>query len=188
MAAQAGLCLTWSETPWRGSILIVDKHRAQTLSRFCSLILFEFYFPDHSLWLNFIKEIILYNKKGAIVFCVWNKKVEHMTCTTLIDQTIIFFLISVSCIRKQIYLQQIVKLKGFKYKDDMSRRVTKPTMWLCAQRRLRSAWASAQSDQSTLCAQWVAKGPSRFMWTAKTLIIWVFAGRTATLLVLGEGV
>ena len=31
---------------------------------------------------------------------------------------------------------------------------------MCAQRRLRSAWASAQSDQSSLCAQWVAKGPS----------------------------
>ena len=30
----------------------------------------------------------------------------------------------------------------------MSRLVTKPTMWLCAQRRLRSAWTSAQSDQS----------------------------------------
>ena len=28
---------------------------------------------------------------------------------------------------------------------------------LCAQRRLRSAWASAQSDQSSLCAQWVPK-------------------------------
>ena len=27
----------------------------------------------------------------------------------------------------------------------------KPTMWLCAQRRLRSAWASAQSDQSLRC-------------------------------------
>ena len=27
----------------------------------------------------------------------------------------------------------------------------KPTMWLCAQRRLRSAWASAQSDQSLCC-------------------------------------
>ena len=26
----------------------------------------------------------------------------------------------------------------------------------CAQRTLRSAWASAQSDQSSLCAQWVA--------------------------------
>ena len=42
----------------------------------------------------------------------------------------------------------------------MSRLTTKPTKWLCAQRRLRSAWASAQSDQSSLCAQWVAKDPS----------------------------
>ena len=30
----------------------------------------------------------------------------------------------------------------------MSRDMTKPIKWLCAQRRLRSAWASAQSDQS----------------------------------------
>ena len=30
---------------------------------------------------------------------------------------------------------------------------------MCAQRRLRSAWASAQSDQSSLCGQWVAKDP-----------------------------
>ena len=33
---------------------------------------------------------------------------------------------------------------------DLSRDMTKPTKWLCAQRRLRSAWASAQSDQSSL--------------------------------------
>ena len=32
--------------------------------------------------------------------------------------------------------------------------------YLCAQQRLRLAWASAQSDQSSLCAQWVAKDPS----------------------------
>ena len=37
---------------------------------------------------------------------------------------------------------------------------------MCAQRRLRSAWASAQSDQSSLCAQWVAKDQS-FQWVAK---------------------
>ena len=30
---------------------------------------------------------------------------------------------------------------------------------MCAQRRLRSAWASAQSDQSSLYAHWVAKDP-----------------------------
>ena len=29
--------------------------------------------------------------------------------------------------------------------------MTKQTMWLCAQRRLRPAWASAQSDQSLRC-------------------------------------
>ena len=32
----------------------------------------------------------------------------------------------------------------------MSRIMTKPTKWVCAQRRLRSAWASTQSDQSHL--------------------------------------
>ena len=36
--------------------------------------------------------------------------------------------------------------------DDKSRLMTKPTTWLCAQRRLRSAWAFAQSDQSLRCA------------------------------------
>ena len=42
----------------------------------------------------------------------------------------------------------------------MSRLMTKLTKWLFAQRKLRSVWASAQSDQSSLCAQWVAKDPS----------------------------
>ena len=36
--------------------------------------------------------------------------------------------------------------------------MTKPTKWLYAQRRLRSAWASAQSDQSSLSA-WRNIGP-----------------------------
>ena len=49
--------------------------------------------------------------------------------------------------------------------------MTKPTKWVCAKRRLRSAWASAQSDQSLRCA---LNGSLRtqgfFMRTAKTLI------------------
>ena len=40
--------------------------------------------------------------------------------------------------------------------------MTKPTKWECDQPRLRSAWASTQSDQSSLCAQWVVKDP-RFL-------------------------
>ena len=35
--------------------------------------------------------------------------------------------------------------------DYLNRDMTKPTKWLCAQRRLRSAWAFAQSDQSLRC-------------------------------------
>ena len=40
---------------------------------------------------------------------------------------------------------------GISFENKMSRDMTKPTKWLCAQRRLRSAWASAQSDQSLRC-------------------------------------
>ena len=45
---------------------------------------------------------------------------------------------------------------------DMSRDVSKPTKWRCAQRRLRSAWASAYLIRVVLCANWVAKDP-RFL-------------------------
>ena len=38
------------------------------------------------------------------------------------------------------------------FKQQMSRDMKKPTKWLCAQRRLRSAWAFLQSDQSLRCA------------------------------------
>ena len=58
---------------------------------------------------------------------------------------------------------------------------------MCAQRRLVSAWTSAQSDQSSLCAQWVAKDPSflhadsedsdQTGWMPR--LIWVFAGHTS---------
>ena len=45
--------------------------------------------------------------------------------------------------------------------------MTKPTKRLCAQRRLRSAWASAQSDQN-LCWPWVLSYPlsaQRRLWS-----------------------
>ena len=75
-----------------------------------------------------------------------------------------------------------------KKKVRVSRDMTKPTKWVCAHRRLRSAWASAQSDQSSLCAQWVAMDPSFLHADSEdsdqTGLLWVFAGRTAILLVL----
>ena len=41
----------------------------------------------------------------------------------------------------------------------MSRDMTKPTKWLSGQRSLRSAWASAQSDQSLRCPHEERLGP-----------------------------
>ena len=52
--------------------------------------------------------------------------------------------------------------------------MTKPTKWVCAQRRLRSGWASAQSEPS-LCAQWVAKDPSFFHADSEDWLDWVDA-------------
>ena len=74
----------------------------------------------------------------------------------------------------------------------MSRDMTKPTMWVCDQRRLRSAWASAQSDQSSLSAwrnigalakHWAHSGDSDKTGRMPRLM-WVFAGCTLILLVL----
>ena len=76
--------------------------------------------------------------------------------------------------------------------DYVSCDLTKPTKWLCARQRLRSAWASAKFDQSSLYAQWVAKEPSflhadsedsdQTGWMPR--LIWIFTGRAAILLVL----
>ena len=71
----------------------------------------------------------------------------------------------------------------------LSRAMTKPTMWLCAQQRLRSAWASAQSSLSTwrklgsLATHWVHSEDSDQTGRMPRLI-WVFTGRTLILLVL----
>ena len=49
----------------------------------------------------------------------------------------------------------LLLLQGDKLSCDM----TKPTKWLCVQRRLRSAWAFAQSDQSLSCPHEESLGP-----------------------------
>ena len=70
----------------------------------------------------------------------------------------------------------------------------KPTISLCVQQRLRSAWTSAQSDQSSLSA-WRKLVSLATHWAqSKTdqtgrmsRLIWVFAGCTLILLVLSWG-
>ena len=62
----------------------------------------------------------------------------------------LFFFFSFSC----LFFSLIIQNKG-----NMSRLMTKPTKWLCAQRRLRAAWASAQSDQNLRCPHIESLGP-----------------------------
>ena len=81
---------------------------------------------------------------------------------------------------------------------DLSHLMTKPTKRPVRPRNLRSAWASAQSDQSLrcpheetlsypLCAEWVAKDPSFLHAHSEdsdpagrmSRLIWDFAGRTS---------
>ena len=88
--------------------------------------------------------------------------------------------------------------------DKMSRLMSKPTMWLCAQRRLRSAWASAQSDQSLRCPVWSESSLSAWRKLGSLATYWahsedsdqtgqmprlirVFAGHTVILLVSSWG-
>ena len=72
----------------------------------------------------------------------------------------------------------------------LSRSMTKPTKWVCATQislGIRPVWS-----ESSLCAQWVAKDPSFLHADSEDSdqtrrmprLIWVFAGRTAILLVL----
>ena len=54
------------------------------------------------------------------------------------------------------------------YLSHLSRLTTKPTKWLCAQRRLGSAWASAHSDQSlrsALCGPKISSCRQRRLWS-----------------------
>ena len=73
----------------------------------------------------------------------------------------------------------------------MSHDMTKPTKWVHPA-KTQISLASAQSDQSSLCAQWVAKDPNFLHADSEDSdqtgrmprLIWVFAGHTAILLVL----
>ena len=56
-----------------------------------------------------------------------------------------------------LYILKVVIILA--YEKVSSHSMTKPTNDLCTQLRLRSAWASTWSEQSSLCALWVAKDP-----------------------------
>ena len=79
-------------------------------------------------------------------------------------------------------------------KNNLSRLMTKPTKWLCAQRRLRSDWAPVWSESSlsawrklwSLATHW-AHSEDSDQTERMPRLIWVVAGRTFILLFLSWG-
>ena len=92
--------------------------------------------------------------------------------------------------RMWLYRFLIIAYSSIFLRTQVSRDMTKPTKWLCAQRRLISVWASAQSDQSFRCPHDESLGHLATHWAHSegwsdwASLIWVFTGRTLILLVL----
>ena len=85
-------------------------------------------------------------------------------------------------IRSSVPVKHCLFIVLLLHESNLSRDMTKPTKWLCAQQRLRSAWASAQSDQSLQNSQ--AHSEDSDQTGRMPRLIWVFAGHTIILLVL----
>ena len=125
--------------------------------------------------------------KHSMTLISWNNFVD--TTKKLSQEPCVLGLLSLSHVSTIFLSDQM----------NMSRLMTKTTKWLCAQRRLRSNWASAQSDQKTqinlgICPVWSESSLSarRKLGSLAThwahsedsdqtgrmpRLIWVFAGR-----------
>ena len=120
----------------------------------------------------------------------WRNTCIHLNRDTLLVQS--WRLLAITYIPYRPHLW-IIPFRVLARLLKMSRDMTKPTKWVCSQQRLRSAWTSAQSNQeSSLWVQSAAKD-RRFRHADSevsdqtgrmSMLIWVFAGHTATLLVL----
>ena len=93
-------------------------------------------------------------KSVASVNFICNFTAYHNCQRNALHFDLVLWLSFNACVKKipLVVNLRVVDLHGADTVTNMSRLMTKPIMWLCAQRRLRSAWASARSDQSSLSA------------------------------------
>ena len=82
-------------------------------------------------------------------------KVLYILCATIYE-SIMAQSHPINVNRSGIKPNPVKQIVGTWYKPQQD----KTNKMMCAQQRLGSAWASAQSDQSSLYASWVAKDPT----------------------------
>ena len=110
---------------------------------YCSL----FYFPEYWTYFQITESIILFNLFSRELYQYMRVCISSFNLILfckIIEAHISIFLFGSFC--------EVKSCPCPKCWNYLRRLVTKPTLWLCAQRRLRSAWASAQSDQGLRCA------------------------------------
>ena len=104
------------------------------------------------------KHTVLYVLSANIAW-LWNINLETIKCC--VCNIIVSLIIVLDSVSATIHIKH------------MSRLMTKPTKWWCAQRRLRSAWVSAQSDQNLHSFCWFCDEAAHIKanWTAKNKLI-----------------
>ena len=140
VAQQASLCLSWSETPKTGFLV----------TRVTYIVSWYWLIAHSKQW-----SVWTYATDGGSshhdtrhVALISNRDTRQ----TLPIQTTLPCLICGTIVPPYFYLRSIV-FDAYLFDDTyLSRDMTKPTKWVCAQRRLRSAWASAQTGQRLRCA------------------------------------
>ena len=186
-------CISDNETCCKLKIFaIINFFAGDVFKSICfqtdSLIACLVHVRDHSsrrvYWFSCVVSLLIQNLK----FWAFSSRL-HFNVTKAISDTCIRTRLRTSwcyrfcCVMKALYQRSNI----------ISRDMTNPTIWVCSQRRLKAAWASAQSDQSLRCAtQWVAKNPSFLHADSEDSdqtgrmprLIWDSAGRTVTLSVL----
>ena len=100
-----------------------------------------------------------------------------LTALAFLDRSIWYVHDIFFCINSMIYLLVFGNfiLQTSPSNHHMNHLITKPTNGMCTQRRLRSAWATAQSDQSLCCLPEESLGPKKWLpceRTTKTLFNW----------------
>ena len=86
----------------------------------------------------------------ASLSLTWSQIRRGFLVTRLIYYRLIYYNLNVTVLKYNI-MEKPTYIEPTCMQSYVSRLMTKPTKWLCAQRRLRSVWASTQSDQSLCC-------------------------------------
>ena len=141
--------------------ILEKKSLTRTGIQKCSAPLEEW--QDHQVWQLISQPLCLQADK----FCHQQKCVISRPLAQWQNRFYIFCCLSFTSISQPSFPFLIKYLDRYSYflyrklkmMSYMSRNMTKPTKWVCAQRRLRSACASAQSDQSLHCPHEETLGP-----------------------------